>query len=575
MKKLAIGTFVLLLVLVFLALVYLKRPVVLGDSVSPGLVPGDAVAFVQIPDLQRTRERWGHTALYQIVHEPEVQAFLAKPKSKLPQDQHLQDDWDKFHKIDPKEGFLAVTAVTDKLPKFVAGFDYKGAKNDAADLANEWKEKLKSAYPSGKSDIVQYDSGEIETFQFEGNTVATTFRNHWFFVADDVDLLKATLDRLAGKGSGPVLRDDADYKSSVAKLPAESDGVLFIQPKTLVDRFVTLIAISDPAIDTKQLDEWKKVQAVSAGVKLDGEKIRDAVFIKEPIAAGAPAMARNSFAFTTPDTLLYFATLLHLDTAPRLPDPALDNTGVLAAIQLLVQSVQSKGLTYDDFKSTFGPEFGLVVDWPGGVIQPSPLFALDVRDAAKAGKFVDALTDGSSGLSAWGKQVIDGVPYYALPQESAGLIAVNPVVAITDKALLFGLSLDSVQQAVQNGKSATPKIDKSAGFQASSALVGKPAGAFGYIDSKALFEKVYGVASSTLKVMAVFNPHASDYADLSKLPSTEAISKHLSPIVYSQSTDADGVLVESVGPVTFNEAAFAVGLGGALAVGIKAHAQSH
>jgi len=193
------------------------------------------------------------------------------------------------------------------------------------------------------------------------------------------------------------------------------------------------------------------------------------------------------------------------------------------------------------------------------VLQPSVLLNLDVRDNAKARKFVDAFANGQ--VTPWAQQEIDGVRYYSLPQESAGIIPLAPVLGLTDKALLFGLSFDSVQKAVQSAKSGDARLDKQADFKAASDLVSKPTGMFGYIDSKQLFEKVYGFASTYLKAMALFNPHAGDYADLSKLPSTEAVSKHLSPIVYSMGTDDKGTLVESAGPVTFNQALFALAAG--------------
>jgi hypothetical protein len=70
-------------------------------------------------------------------------------------------------------------------------------------------------------------------------------------------------------------------------------------------------------------------------------------------------------------------------------------------------------------------------------------------------------------------------------------------------------------------------------------------------------------------MMALFNPHANDYGDLSKLPAAEVISKHLSPIVYSQSSDENGYLIESTGPVTFTDLLLGLGAG----VGFAARSQ--
>ncbi len=47
--------------------------------------------------------------------------------------------------------------------------------------------------------------------------------------------------------------------------------------------------------------------------------------------------------------------------------------------------------------------------------------------------------------------------------------------------------------------------------------------------------------------------------DLSKLPDGDAISKHLSPIILSDKSDDQGILLESVGPVTFIQASVGFG----------------
>jgi hypothetical protein len=52
---------------------------------------------------------------------------------------------------------------------------------------------------------------------------------------------------------------------------------------------------------------------------------------------------------------------------------------------------------------------------------------------------------------------------------------------------------------------------------------------------------------------AAFMPALTSSVDLSKLPSPEIITKHLSPIVSSQRYDRDGYVAESVGSVTLDQ----------------------
>ena len=99
-----------------------------------------------------------------------------------------------------------------------------------------------------------------------------------------------------------------------------------------------------------------------------------------------------------------------------------------------------------------------------------------------------------------------------------------------------------------------PNFTQSETYKTAASSVGKANFAFAYLDSRAFFERLYG----TLKPLAMFGtafvPQVGDYVDLGKLPSTEAISKHLSPTITSESMDGQGVLFESVGSFTGGQA---------------------
>jgi hypothetical protein len=56
-----------------------------------------------------------------------------------------------------------------------------------------------------------------------------------------------------------------------------------------------------------------------------------------------------------------------------------------------------------------------------------------------------------------------------------------------------------------------------------------------------------------LFVSAAFLPWLSDYVDLAKLPPSEIITKHISPIVSSQRYDGNGYVAESMGSITLNQ----------------------
>jgi hypothetical protein len=91
--------------------------------------------------------------------------------------------------------------------------------------------------------------------------------------------------------------------------------------------------------------------------------------------------------------------------------------------------------------------------------------------------------------------------------------------------------------------------------------------AFTYLDPALLYTRVDATLRPMLFMSAAFLPGISDTVDLNKLPAPEIITRHLSPVVMSQSYDKDGYIAESVGPVTVYQTILGVGgLGGAAAL---------
>ena len=76
MKK-VIAVLLLLIAVVTAALIYFTfgKPAPRAAS----LLPESTLAFIDIPDLSKSRTEFAKTEFYALWHEPEVQAFLAQP----------------------------------------------------------------------------------------------------------------------------------------------------------------------------------------------------------------------------------------------------------------------------------------------------------------------------------------------------------------------------------------------------------------------------------------------------------------------------------------------------------------
>ena len=538
MKKVIIA--VVLLAAVATGAFFVFKKVVVHESRAASLVPAETVLFAQFPDTLASAHRFSQTALWDILQEPELQR--AFPDS---QNNPLFEDWRKVALMLPREGFIAITSIETAVPKFVAGFAYTGRQKDAEAVAATWRSALRNSRPAGKGELTTYGTREIETFTDKDFVVAEVFCDGWYFIADDLELLQRTIDRLDRKIPGTSLAESEFYKQAIAPLPGAPDALLVAQTATMVERIASLAVAAGQKTDPKDFDELRKMKAISATMKFDGKNCRDSIFVLRPGGEAEPLLARNAIALSSPATLLYYA--MRLPATLEISEESAPMLALLPGWDALNQALMEKHLALADLPKAFGPEFGSLVDWSAEAESASVLLALDVRDAEKAAAFVSLLTKGSDEMK-WEKSERDGVTFFTTP-----LLEFSPTVALTEKFVLIGLTTDAVARGLGQMKSSQGRIDATPTYAAATGSVAAPTSGFGYIDLKTLFERGYGPLKSLLGVSLSFTEEAGQFLDAGKLPSAETISRHLGPIVYSQATTAQGTLIESTGSVTFNQ----------------------
>jgi hypothetical protein len=244
-----------------------------------------------------------------------------------------------------------------------------------------------------------------------------------------------------------------------------------------------------------------------------------------------------------------------------MPDSAGLVGGYLPMLATTEKALAAKNLQWGDLSVAFGPELGAVVDWGQKDLQPSALFAVDVRDAAKARSFVDVFTGTTPGTPAWGRKEENGVTIFQSPQ-GEGLLPISPVLALTDKFLVFGFSPQAVQMGLDRLKNGQAAITRSPAYADALKEVTAPTSGFGYLDTKTFVERSYATLSSVAMVWFMMNPDLG--LDAGKLPSATTVSRHLQPSIYSQSVTPEGTLIESTGTLTFNQVLVAA-IGGSVA----------
>jgi hypothetical protein len=533
--------------------IYLLRHLARGPQVATWL-PGTTILFADMPDIHRTKERWPRTELAQIINEPEVQAFLARPMGRIPHREALDRWMDDERRIDPEHFFLAVTDWNESAaPSVVAGVSFGGSRQEMDGLVDKLRRKAQETWPEGKSDIEKYGTGEIETFTTASFSAGLAYRGRWLFMATDTAALKAALDRYDGQKDPNSLAELPAFTRSLREMPGSADGFFFARPGQLADKADSLALMVNPTADVHAADSLKEIESVSLGLKLDGAVMRDVTYVAKPEPGGETPLAKDALKLSSTDTMVAVSNRAQIIGDAQMPDPKADPTGVLQLMASYVKIFAGKGLGEQQLEQAFGPESGFVVDWPPGAIIPMPLAMLDVRDAALARKFLDTLATLpiAAGVD-FTHEDADGISFYSLPPIGAGLFPLQVTVGLTGKCLIGALSVDAVKEAARRWDNPGTGLDAVEGYKKAAGLVEEPTKSFTYVDTKGIFEKIYGLLG-----WVGLMPHVSEYVDIGKLPAAETISRHLSPIVASGSVKDGGLLVESAGPVTTTQAAVA------------------
>lgn len=511
------------------------------------LLPRGTVLLMHVPDFNATRDRWHQSDVYRIYQEPTVQDFLRKPLSRLPDKSTASEMLGQIKRVAPKDAFFALTRADQSSWTFVAGLEIRGNQGDAENLIDGWRGKLRG----GARATVEYQRHKIERMTLESFTLFSTYSGHWFFAANDLDELKALLDRAdrRNRDRGNVLQTSETYRAAMAHMPANYDAMVYFQPRTFAQQLQQLRAAVGSTIVPGGQTIIEQIRSVCGTMRFEDGKIRDSIFVGIPRVENVPPINRSSLALGSGDTFFYLATLLNigdkLDTLSQAP-------GLSDRLQKLFQTFRDNGIKAGDWKAAFGAELSLLADWAENKRWPSVVLSLPVLDGARAQKIVDVAMRADED-SSWLRTEKNGVRYFSM-QSPATLISVAPAIALSDRMLMAGLDFGSVEEAVKRSQSSTSGLASLQTYKSGARAVPPPTNFFAYIDTALLYNRLDATLRPILLMAAAFAPHVNDSVDLAKIPEAQVITRHLSPIVDSQRYDRDGYVAESVGPITFNGA---------------------
>jgi hypothetical protein len=273
------------------------------------------------------------------------------------------------------------------------------------------------------------------------------------------------------------------------------------------------------------------------------------VFVGMPKVADLGNLTRASLPIANKDTFLYAASVLDLrkemDTGWQTP-----GLGWLGGLQKMVGSLSANGITLEEWKSAFGNEVGLIGTWGTNSQWPSLVAAVPVKDSAKANRIVTTITTTKTDDAQWTHREKEGVHYYS-GGSGPQLFSFSPTIGLSDRMLVVGAESGSVEAAMKRSSGGASELAASRNFQNAERAVPTAQQAFVYVDPALVYTRFDTTLRPLLAMGAAFLPAVSDTVDLGRLPPADVITKHLSPIVMSQSYRGDGYVAESVGAVPF------------------------
>jgi hypothetical protein len=535
------------------------------------LLPKETLALVHLPDFNRSRADWHRTDLYQLWKEPAVQDFLAKPRASVPAQGRIGQTIDEISTLEMKDAFFALVSIEANAWKWDGGFRCAGDPEKAAKLVEEWRARILGGDPDSKHEKIDYQGRQIHNDSAGLIQVWTVWAGPWFFFANNLENLKALLDRADGrvKDAATALSSDDVFLAASKHMPTSYAAFIFGR----VNQLAAKLTENEEPDPSDRLSMIRQIRSFCAAMAFDGGRMRDTVFVGMPKAAELGNLTRASLPIATKDTFLYATSVLDLGKEIE-PGWQTSGLGWLSGLQKITEALSANGVTLEERKAAFGSEAGLIGSWAVNSQWPSLVAAMPVKDSARANKIVDTVTGSNSDDVRWTHHEKDGAHYYS---SSTGLsfFSFSPTIGLSDRMLVIGPDGGSVEMAIKHSATSSSELAVTRNFQNAERDLPTARQAFVYLDPALIYARFDASLRPLLAMGAAFLPALSDTIDVNKLPPADVVARHLSPTVMSQSYRGDGYVAESIGSVPLYQTLIgAIATGGAVAASYRQPAQS-
>lgn len=531
---------------------YLRnRPNARQANLRPAeLAAPDTAVYFELPDFTRTVERWKETALHQMTRRLEWQMFAGPTSQQLfatlgaPE---LEPVFALLLGAEPGRAFLSFSGMTADYGKYVGGFSYRGKKSAVKEAIEQGRRVLLSQWTDVRSELVRYGETEIESVTSAGKSVALAYRDNWFFVAPDVAQMKELLQRYDGAAAGlakqPKFAEawkeatlDADFYAylDVLSMSERLDRAMELGPKEKT----TLMSLLPDRPSRKPTDATGALYSM----RMEGRDLRGRFFLQMP---GEP----KGVLAERPSEHSYWARTIshaHLISIPALEDwwwQSWERACVVLARHAEMMGGAAQGMKVAEAAAAFSaePELRTV---PGTT---NSFLAFEVRDREKATTCVEGVAQAVLGVHSPAglvrREFADAAVVFQR-RDKPGL-----AVALMDQWLVITPDYDLTHWAtlILRGQKTNSLADPA--FQALRGRLPAPASAAARADLTRPFQTVLpGWRLRITSAVAAANPAA-----IRVLPNEAFFSRHLGSLGAVYLHRPNGLVVESLGALPFEE----------------------
>jgi hypothetical protein len=546
MKRLLAGGLLLLLVAVGILLWNQNRRSLTASQIAPA----DCLVYFELPNIAQTAKRWPDTALSGILSEPSVERFLRQPLSKNLG--NYQTVWRSFTALQCSSLFFGMTEPDGD--RWICGLQ------TSVDEST-WRREIAAVSKAlfGQN-IKEVDTNDLEHHGSSvggAGEVASQIRcvraGSWILLSRSTELLIEAVQNSKLVSGG--LQSQKLFQECRANVPIGYDLLSFVQGRPFLDPSAEFHWHFHEQITSGN------APAVIAATTIVGARLRDTVFTLSGTRGNAEPVERKGLAMTSPSTIGYLASQVGLSEIWRWGGQLSDETPLAETIRNYVAQVKSFGIEPQDLDSLIsGAE--IILDRDPKTDSLNGTISLHLIDPAKFQRLVDRVITEKFPERCRTIEIAS-VPAYLLQVNER----VSVVFGLVGRLLLVTGSQPNFAELVHRLQGQAPGLESNNEFKAIAKLVGEPTELFAYMDAKAGFERFYEASRPMLVFAIAMMPTLNRYLDAMALPNTGDISKHLSSIVLSRHRVANGVVDESVGPITAYDAAVLF-LGGALAMSL-------